>query len=146
LDWYQKPHKEAAVRGYIIKSRVRVTDNLLLATPYSPMLFGQGPPPGPLLEVLRGMPRKEALRQWTREEEAAEVEADARDNDVRAKWPFAMKLPCRHCEKEFAISKLTSASDFNTILGRGDRKRAEPRMSELPTHPGSCSHRGDFCM
>ena len=73
------------MRGYIIKSRVRVTDNLLLAKPYNPMLFGQWPPPGPswLLEVLRGMPSKEALRQWTREEEAAEAEADARDNDVK---------------------------------------------------------------
>ena len=87
LDWYQKPQKEAAVRGYIIKSRVRVTDNLLLAKPYNPMLFRQGPPPGPkwLLEVLRGMPRKEALRQWTQEEEAEEMEADARDNDVKEK-------------------------------------------------------------
>ena len=41
--------------------------------------------------------------------------ADAMDNDVKAKWPFAMKLPCLHCEKEFAISKFTSAGDFNTI-------------------------------
>ena len=43
------------------------------------------------------------------------MEADARDNDVKEKWPFAMKLPCRHCEKEFAISKFTSATDFKTI-------------------------------
>ena len=64
LEWWVKPQREAAVRGYIIKSRVRLAENLLIAKPYSPQLFRLGAPSGPryLREVLRGnMTKKEAL-------------------------------------------------------------------------------------
>ena len=56
LEWWVRPQREAAIRGYIIKSRVRQADHLLLARPYSPHLFKQGAPLGPyyLREVLRG--------------------------------------------------------------------------------------------
>ena len=67
LNWWDKPTRDAEVRGYIIKSRVREADNLLLAKPYSPHLFRLGPPAGPhyLLEVLRGnLTRAEAVKQW----------------------------------------------------------------------------------
>jgi hypothetical protein len=54
LPWHQKPRREDALKAYIIKSRVRQTDRLLLAQPYSPHLFRQGVHPGPhlLLKVL----------------------------------------------------------------------------------------------
>ena len=41
-EWWMKPHKEASIRGYIIKSRIRRTENLILAGPYNPCLFRMG--------------------------------------------------------------------------------------------------------
>ena len=51
-----RPSLDAAMRGYIGLSRVRAAHNLLLAQPFSPLLFSQGPQPFPsaLMEVLRG--------------------------------------------------------------------------------------------
>ena len=55
LEWWVRPQRESAIRGYIIKSRVRQADHLLIARPYSPHLFRQGAPLGPhfLREILR---------------------------------------------------------------------------------------------
>ena len=64
-EWWRKPTQETAVRGYIIKSRVRRAENLLLATPYSPHLFRLGAPPGPhyLLQTLQGkLTRKQVVQ------------------------------------------------------------------------------------
>ena len=33
LDWWDRPTRETAVRGYIINSRVRTADNLMIARP-----------------------------------------------------------------------------------------------------------------
>ena len=54
LAWHKKPTHDDMLRAYIIKSRVRETEKLLLAQPYSPALFTQGTLPGPalLMEVL----------------------------------------------------------------------------------------------
>ena len=51
-----RPSLDAAMRGYIGLSRVRAAHNLLVAQPFSPLLFSQGPQPFPsaLMEVLRG--------------------------------------------------------------------------------------------
>ena len=51
-----RPSLDAAMRGYIGLSRVRAAHNLLLAQPFSPLLFSQGPQPFPtaLMQVLRG--------------------------------------------------------------------------------------------
>ena len=71
-EWWMKPHKEASIRGYIIKSRIRRTENLIIAGPYSPCLFRMGAPAGPryLLQTLQGyLTPKEALRQWKKEAE-----------------------------------------------------------------------------
>ena len=55
-DIGQYPSFDAAMRGYIGLSRVRAAHHILLAQPFSPMLFRQGAQPFPslLLEVLRG--------------------------------------------------------------------------------------------
>ena len=47
---------EDVLKGYIIKSRIREADKILLAQAYSPHLFRQGVLPGPglLLDVLLG--------------------------------------------------------------------------------------------
>ena len=60
----RKPRMEDMLKGYIIKSRIRETDKILLAQPYSPHLFRQGVLPGPglLLEVLLGKKTTPARR------------------------------------------------------------------------------------
>ena len=67
LPWSQIPTLDLALRAYIIKSRVRDSSQLLLAQPYSPMLFRQGVQPGPHLlhEVLSGrLTPAEAEKAW----------------------------------------------------------------------------------
>eukprot|EP00973_Karenia_brevis_P026301 3627518-Karenia_brevis.AAC.1 len=49
LPWLQRPRLDDMLKGYIIKSRVRDGEKLLLAQPYSPHLFRQGTMPGPQL-------------------------------------------------------------------------------------------------
>ena len=93
LSWDKKPDLEAMIRAYIIKSRVRELDKLLLVQPYSPHLFRQGALPGPdlLMKVLRGtMTSAEAKQAW----KAVENAQQAKPKD---KWPFAMMLSCRGC-------------------------------------------------
>ena len=45
------PTMENALRAYIIKSRIRDTNKVLLAQAYSPQLFRQGVQPGPHLQL-----------------------------------------------------------------------------------------------
>ena len=54
LSWDERPRREDMLRSYIIKSRVRQAENILIVQPYSPHLFRQGMLPGPqlLLEAL----------------------------------------------------------------------------------------------
>jgi hypothetical protein len=83
LDWWQRPSREAAVRAYIIESRVRRLENLLLARPYSPALFQLGAHAGPsyLLQTLQGrLSRKEAVEKWQ-----AEGDEEARQKDTEDK-------------------------------------------------------------
>ena len=54
-------------QAYIIKSRVREADGLLLVQPYSPDLFRLGDLPGPrlLMEALRGKATPQELKkEW----------------------------------------------------------------------------------
>ena len=55
LAWQAKPSREASLRGYIIKSRVKGAERILLAQPYSPNLFRQGDILGPTLGSLRSI-------------------------------------------------------------------------------------------
>ena len=41
LPWWRTPTKEDALRAYIIKSRIKQNDDLLITQPYSPHLFRQ---------------------------------------------------------------------------------------------------------
>ena len=54
LSWDERPRREGMLRAYIIKSRVREAENMLIVQAYSPHLFRQGMLPGPqlLLDVL----------------------------------------------------------------------------------------------
>ena len=67
LPWTHKPRLEDMLRGYIIKSRVKQTQNIFIAQAYSPHLFRQGVLPGPqlLLDVLlKKTTTVEAKRKW----------------------------------------------------------------------------------
>ena len=54
LSWTTKPQRDAMLRAYIIKSRVKEAQDMLIVQPYSPHLFRQCMLPGPqlLLDVL----------------------------------------------------------------------------------------------
>ena len=54
LVWSAKSRMDDMLRAYIIRSRVRLAENVLIAQPYSPQLFRQGVLPGPqlLMDVL----------------------------------------------------------------------------------------------
>ena len=95
LEWFRLPTLEAMLRAYIIKSRVRSVDQLLLIQPYNPMLFAQGTLPGPslLLQTMKGELDEQGLREaWKLVEDK-----DASDQKKRQNWPWTMPLPCRGC-------------------------------------------------
>ena len=46
LSWTAKPTRDGMLRAYIIKSRVKEAENMLIVQPYSPQLFRQGMLPG----------------------------------------------------------------------------------------------------
>ena len=116
LSWDAKPYKDAAIRGYIIKSRVRRSEDLLLARPYSPCLFRLGAPAGPkfLLETLQGkMTRTEAVTAWKKEDEQIAKESAASGSGE--KWPLSMKLECRHCGKMLALTHFSTSRNIDDL-------------------------------
>ena len=108
LAWHKKPCLDDTLRGYIILSRVRRADHMLLAQPYSPALFSQGTPPGPrqLKDVLGdAVTPREAERKW-KEFEKQKKEKDQAD-DRNAKWLDEIPLPCRRCTDLGVPTRLT---------------------------------------
>ena len=95
LPWSKKPQLADMLKAYIIKSRVRLADKLLLAQPYSPHLFRQGLLPGPqlLLDVLLGNITEEAAKAAWKKIEKAKKEAKAKTDC----WSQEQTLPCRRC-------------------------------------------------
>ena len=74
---------EDMLKGYIIKSRVRESEKLLLAQPYSPHLFRQGVLPGPglLLDVLtKDITTAEAKTAWKAHEKAKAAKDTSGEN------------------------------------------------------------------
>ena len=86
---------EDMLKGYIIKSRIREADKILLAQPYSPHLFRQGVLPGPglLLDVLldkKTTPDTKAA--WKKHEKEKSEKHRAGES-----WLLEQTLPCRRC-------------------------------------------------
>ena len=107
LPWFQKPRLDDMLEGYIIKSRVRDAEKLLLAQPYSPHLFRQGTLPGPqlLLYVLMNKPTFEvAKKQWHvyEQQEKQSMRFDS--------WLLDQALPCRCCTDQKMVKKCGSQS------------------------------------
>ena len=96
LSWTAKPRLEDMLKAYIIKSRVRESENLMIAQPYSPHLFRQGVLPGPqlLLDVLEGRKTAaEAKEAWKKSEKQKKEDQQTRSGI----WMLAQELPCRRC-------------------------------------------------
>ena len=107
LPWHQMPRREDALKAYIIKSRVRKAERLILAQPYSPHLFRQGVLAGPdlLLRVLtKSITWEEAAKLWKSEERKARQE-NSSGKDPRP-WYLRMELPCRRCTDEDGTKKV----------------------------------------
>ena len=101
LSWHQMPRREDALKAYIIKSRVRKAERLILAQPYSPHLFRQGVLIGPdlLLRVLtKSITWEEAAKLWKSEEKKTRQESSS-GKDARP-WYLRMEVPCRRCTDE----------------------------------------------
>ena len=67
LQWDKKPTLEDMLRAYIIRSRIKEADKIMLAQAYSPQLFRQGLLPGPqlLLDVLlKKIDYAEVKKKW----------------------------------------------------------------------------------
>ena len=110
LSWSTSPTRDAALRGYIIKSRVKKADHILLAQPYHPQLFMQGALPGAdlLLKALCGDLSYREVRQAWKDEESKRNE----DTSETKEWYEKTMIPCRRCtdkNKGQEIRKFLSA-------------------------------------
>ena len=95
LPWAHKPRLDEMLRAYIIKSRIRNAEDIMIARPYSPHLFRQGLLPGPalLLDVLeKKITSEEAKAAWKKHQTVQKDKAR-----VEGKWLTAQELPCRLC-------------------------------------------------
>ena len=89
------------LRGYIILSRVRSADKILVAQPFAPAMFMQGDVPGPslLLQVLRNEKTPEqAQKAWKMIRE--KLQAGGKE-----KWPASMQLTCWSCKEDNPCKK-----------------------------------------
>ena len=111
------PSQEDSLKGYIVLSRVETADKILLAQPFSPTLFTQGPLESAelLLEVLRGkVPKDELEARW-----------DAIEANWKKRKPRLMdqQWECGVCQKKKAWeafvparSTSTMSDDINTYI------------------------------
>ena len=115
LKWNHPPNLENAERAYIIKSRIRNADNLLLAQPYCPQLFHQGVQPGPhlLLRVLQqDLTPKEAKDEWKK----VEAKEKATQAENKKNWMHKIEIPCRGCTDKNAGVEIRRPISLFTVL------------------------------
>ena len=95
-----------ALKSYIIKSRVKQHENLLITQPYSPHLLRQGVLPGPdlLHKVLtRRIEPEDAQQAWQQVEKQSEYMESGKKSagDKKATKPLKnTKAPCRQCSRD----------------------------------------------
>ena len=127
LSWDERPRRDAMLRAYIIKSRIREAENMLIVQPYSPHLFRQGMLAGPrlLLDVLMKRKTTEEIKiAWK------ECEKDAQDKKGGGQdWLTMQELPCRKCTDDSngeevwkPVSAFTWSHDMQDIEKRILRK------------------------
>ena len=106
LHWWRTPTKDDALKSYIIKSRVKQNENLLITQPYSPHLFRQGVLPGPdlLHKVLtRRIEPEDAQQAWQQVEKESEDKEPGKKTaaDKKATNPLKKtKACCRQCSRD----------------------------------------------
>ena len=120
---------EDMLKGYIIKSRIREADKILLAQPYSPHLFRQGVLPGPglLLDVLLGKKTTpDAKAAWKKHEKEK-----SEKNAAGESWLLEQTLPCRRCtdlncgKEVWKPVSLYSVSQDPTVLWKSVVRRGQ---------------------
>ena len=113
LSWNNKPRLEDMLKAYIIKSRIREAERLLIVQPYNPHLFRQGilPGPGLLLDVLqKKIEPVDAKTAW-KNYEKDKKERTASTGD----WLTSQQLPCRRCtDRNNGIEVWKPISSFST--------------------------------
>jgi hypothetical protein len=151
LPWYQKPQMADMLKAYIIKSRIRSADNLLLVQPYSPHLFRQGVNPGPqlLLDLLVGKTSVDFTKTAWKKLAKAEKSKDKKDQP----WLLSQTLPCRRCTDQSAtgdevwkpISAFTMETEprsiWSSIVSKGQDAMCFTCRAELgadDTHNAIC--------
>ena len=106
LPWWQAPTKDQALRSYIIRSRVKQNEALLITQPYSPHLFRQGVLPGPdlLQKVLtRRMKPEDAKQAWKQVEQESEEKESGKKTAANKKTTNPdkkIRAPCRQCSRD----------------------------------------------
>ena len=113
--FYKKPNQEDALMGYICLSRVAKAENFVLAQAFPPMLFRQGPQPGPqlLIEFLRGNVQQEDLQQRWADIEKAKTTAKNELKDLQ--WQ------CCRCEQTKKVDDFTTANDNHKLQSYRER-------------------------
>ena len=91
------PNAQSAMEGYIALSRVEDAEGLIIAQPFAPTLFQQGPAPYPtlLLEVLKGKVAQMDLESRLDEIEAAKTTKLLKHAEFR----------CGSCDKDLPASR-----------------------------------------
>ncbi len=120
LPWHKKPQLDDMLKAYIIKSRIRLAENLLLVQPYSPHLFRHGLLPGPqlLLDVLSGkISEKQAKSEWKRIQKSKEEKHSSSEA-----WLLAQTIPCRLGTEKNAVGQEVwkPLSSFSTDIRPDD--------------------------
>ena len=113
------------LRAYIIMSRAKEAENMLIVQPRSPHLFRQGVLPGPrlLLDVLTKKLTTTSQAKAARKEEDRKA---AKEKEERAGWLSSMRPPRRICaDKQTAKEKKEKQDRGEDVDARKGMKRIQ---------------------
>ena len=101
LHWTAQPTADSRLRAYIIRSRVRAADDILIVQPYSPCLFRQALAIGPrlLLQRQAGEISLDAAAEAWAGEQRNSTSAAAKHQQKAPSWT-TWTVPCRTCSDE----------------------------------------------
>lgn len=107
-DVFSAPGMTKVLTTYVILSRVKRADSLLLLRAFSPNLFRLGSPPGPacLLKLLRsrlGETQVASKKHYSKKDSTAEYFAKATqwDTEKRVRKARGLEWPCAMCGLHF---------------------------------------------
>ena len=100
LEWHHTPTMDGMLRGLIIKSRVKRTEDFLLVRPHSPALFRQGAAPGPQMLLQRQQQKIKSEGELKKAWEVQKKQEKEKTSTGTGPWLRTMQLPCRGCSDE----------------------------------------------